>query len=111
MIVLSVSAEPVPLRKDADSIYRVGATRVTLDTLIEAFHEGATVEEMVQQYPSLIDADIYTVLGYYLRHQPEVDAYLKERGQQKQQVRLQNEQRFDPNGIRERLSARRNKQP
>jgi hypothetical protein len=47
------------------------------------------------------------VLGYYLRHRPEVAAYLRQRRQQADQVRQQNEARFDPRGIRDRLLARR----
>jgi hypothetical protein len=32
---------PVPLKTDLDSVVRVGGTRVTLDTVIAAFKEGA----------------------------------------------------------------------
>ena len=41
---LSIAVEPLPLSKDADGVVRVGGTRVTLDTLVEAFHEGLTAE-------------------------------------------------------------------
>ena len=46
------------------------------------------------------------MLGYYLRHRPEVEAYLQRRAQQALAVRQQNEQRTDPLGVRERLLAR-----
>lgn len=39
--------------KDADGVVRVAGTRVTLDTVVAAFEEGATAEEIAQQYPSL----------------------------------------------------------
>ncbi|MEO0869309.1 MAG: DUF433 domain-containing protein, partial [Cyanobacteria bacterium J06642_11] len=39
--------------------------------------EGATAEEIVEQYPSLQLADVYSVISYYLRRKTEVDAYLK----------------------------------
>ena len=103
---LSVAAEPVPLETDADGVMRVGKTRVTLDTVVAAFQEGATAEEIVQQYPSLWLADVYTVIAYYLRHRSEIDAYLKRRQQQARDSRAENESRFDPAGIRERLLAR-----
>ena len=80
---------------------------VTLDTVLAAFADGATAEEIVQQYPSLQLADVYSVIGYYLRHTTEVDMYLQQRHQQRKTVRQQNEARFDPHGIRERLLARR----
>ncbi|MBI5167740.1 MAG: DUF433 domain-containing protein [candidate division NC10 bacterium] len=99
--------ETLPLETDADGVVRVGKTRVTLDTIIVAFTDGATAEEIAHQYPSLQLADIYSVIGYYLRHCSEVEAYLRQRAQQAEQVRQQNEARFDPSGVRDRLMARR----
>jgi hypothetical protein len=48
---------------------------------------------------------VYCVIGYYLRRRPEVEAYLAQRQQRAQQVRKENESRFNPIGIRERLLA------
>jgi uncharacterized protein (DUF433 family) len=104
---LPLAIEPLPLTTDADGAVRVGGTRVTLDTLVEAFHEGLTAEEMAQPYPSVALADIYAVIGYYLRRRTEVEAYLEERRQKAREVREWNEARTDPRGIRERLLARR----
>jgi len=104
-----IEVEPVPLEMDADGVVRVGGTRVTLDTVLAAFQEGATAEEIVQQYPSLHLADVYAVIGYYLRRRQEVEAYLRERQQKANEVRQQNESRFDPHGVRDRLLARRAK--
>jgi len=92
---------------DADGVTRVKATRVTLDTVVRAFAEGATAEEIAQQYPTLALADVYSVLTYYLRRRDEVDAYLAEQRQKSARVRSENEGRFDPQGVRERLVARR----
>ena len=52
-------------------------------------------------------ADIYSVIGYYLRHRSEVEAYLGQRAHEAEQVRHQNEARFDTSGVRDRLLARR----
>ena len=104
---LVISAEPIPLATDADGIVRVGGTRVTLDTVVAAFDEGATAEEIVQQYPSLHLADVYAVIGYYLRRRTEVEVYLRQRREQAGDTRRQNESRFDPQGVRDRLLARR----
>ena len=76
---LVVTAQPIPLATDAVGVVRVGNTRVTLDTVIAAFREGATPETIAQQYPSLALADVYAVIGYYLNHSPEVHAYLQEK--------------------------------
>jgi hypothetical protein len=51
---LSMQAEPIPLRLGPDDTMYVGHTRVTLDTVIEAFQEGATAETIAQQYPSTL---------------------------------------------------------
>lgn len=100
-------AEILSFETDADGVVRVGNTRVTLDTIVLAFAEGATAEEIAQQYPSLRLADIYSVIAYYLRHRSAVEGYLRQRAQQAEQVRSHNETRFDPSGVRDRLLARR----
>jgi uncharacterized protein (DUF433 family) len=104
---LLIETEPIPLEADADGVVRVGGTRVTLDTVVAAFKDGATAEEIVYQYPSLNLADVYSVVGYYLQHRSDVEAYLRQRQQEMGKVREQNEARFDPCGIRDRLLARR----
>jgi uncharacterized protein (DUF433 family) len=104
---LLIEVAPIPLEADADGVVRVGGTRVTLDTIVAAFREGATAEEIVYQYPSLNLADVYSVIGYYLQRRSDVEEYLRRRQQQSDQVREQNEARFDPRGMRDRLLARR----
>lgn len=99
-------AEPIPLELSADGVIRISKTRVTLDTLVAAFTEGATAEEIAQQYPSVPLSDVYSVIGYYLRRSAEVEAYLTRRRAEAAQTRSQNQIRFDPNGVRARLLAR-----
>jgi len=106
-ITLSIATGLIPLETDADGIIRVGGTRVTLDTVVAAFREGATAEEIVYQYPSLSLADVYLVIGYYLQRRTDVESYLCWRQRQADEVRRQNEARFDSYGIRDRLLARR----
>ena len=105
-ITVLKTIETIPLEADIDGVIRVSNTRVTLDTIVYAFHDGATAEEMAQKYPSVPLADIYSVIGYYLRHMVEVEAYLEQRREQAEQVRQMNEARFNPVGVRERLLAR-----
>jgi uncharacterized protein (DUF433 family) len=105
------TVEAMPLELDSDGVMRVGGTRVTLDTLVAAFNEGATAEEIAQQYPTLQLADIYAVIGYYLRRRDEVESYLSKRRELAEAVRRENEARFNPVGVRERLLARRQQKP
>ena len=107
---LTIVAESAPLNTNEDDVVLVGNTRVTLDTVVAAFLEGATAEEIIEQYPSLQLADVYSVIGYYIRRKTEVDTYLKIRQERAAQVRQENERRFNPIGIRDRLMARLNHQ-
>jgi uncharacterized protein (DUF433 family) len=99
--------ERVPIHTDADGVVRVASTRVTLDTIVRAFDAGATAEEIAQRYSSVPLADVYSVITYYLRHKPEVCAYLKRREEESEGVREDVERRFPSAGLRERLLARR----
>jgi uncharacterized protein (DUF433 family) len=101
------TTEPIPIHTDDDGVIRVGGTRVTLDTLVAAFDAGATAEEFVIRYPSLSLPDVYSVIAYFLHHQEEVRAYVATRDQRRADARRENETRFDPSGVRQRLLARR----
>jgi uncharacterized protein (DUF433 family) len=101
------TAETIPLEMDAEGVIRVSNTRVTLDTIVQAFSQGATPEEIAQQYPTVPLADIYFVIGYVLRRSDHVDAYIQRRSRQAEEVRRENESRCHPIGVRERLLARR----
>lgn len=106
-MTLVIEPTPVPLELDVDGVVRVGGTRVTLDTVVAAFQNGASAEEIVYRYPSLYLDDVYAVIGYYLRHRQEVEEYLEQRQKEAEEIREQNEARFTPEGVRERLLARR----
>lgn len=102
----AVATDPIPLTVDGDGVIRVGRTRVTLDTVIMAFLDGATAEEIAQQYPSLDLADVYSVIGYYLKRHAETEAYLQQGRALSERIRKENESSFNPSGVRERLLAR-----
>jgi uncharacterized protein (DUF433 family) len=106
-MIMAPATDTVPLATDAHGVVRVGGTRVTLDTVVAAFANGASAEEIVHQYDVLGLADVYAVIAYYLRHKSEVDAHLADQQREREGVRQQNEARFDPSGIRQRLLARR----
>jgi uncharacterized protein (DUF433 family) len=106
-MTVTILAEFPPLSPNPDGIIRIGKTRVTLDTVIEAFNEGATAEEIAQQYPALSLGEVYSAVAYYLSHKADVDAYLRSGEKIAQQVQAENEARFNPIGVRQRLLARR----
>ena len=104
--MILTTVEQIPLRMDSDGVIRIGKTRVTMDTVIQAFEEGATAEEIAQQYSALTLAEVYSAIAYYLRRESEVKEYLRRRQQQAEVIRKENETRFNPQGIRERLLTR-----
>jgi uncharacterized protein (DUF433 family) len=95
-----------PLRTEDDGTVRVGQARVTLDTVVGAYLEGCTAEEIVEQYASLHLADVHAVIAYYLTHREEVDAYLQARDSEAEALRREVKATCDQRGIRERLLSR-----
>ncbi|MCC3439517.1 hypothetical protein, partial [Microcoleus sp. PH2017_05_CCC_O_A] len=43
------------------------------------FQDGASPESIVQRYSTVSLSDVYSAIGYYLRHQEVVEAYLNYR--------------------------------
>lgn len=99
--------EAVPVAAGEDGVIRVSGTRVPLEIIIATFHDGATAEEIAQQYPSVPLSDIYQLIGYYLRHAPDLEPYLNRQQTERADIKRANESRWSPDGIRQRLLARR----
>jgi uncharacterized protein (DUF433 family) len=59
-----------------EGAYRIGDTRVSLDSLIYLFREGTSAEGMVENYPALSLEQVHGALAFYLANQQEINAYL-----------------------------------
>ena len=103
---LAIEPARPPLTRNDDGAFLIGESRGTLDTLVRAFKTGATAEQIAQQYPSPALEDIYTTIGFDLRNPDAAEDYLKQRDEFRAKVQHENEARFDPNGIRDRVMAR-----
>lgn len=97
----------VPLRTDEHGAIRMGNTRVLLELVIHAYYVGETPEGIVDSYPSLTTADVYAVIGYYLANREEIDAYVRERDEQADQILRDMEANLTPEAraLRTRLRA------
>jgi uncharacterized protein (DUF433 family) len=106
-MTLTLHADPLPLHVDESGTVRIGATRVTLDILVERFNQGDSPETLAQSFTALSLPDLYSVLGYYLRHRAEVDSYLNQRELEAEELRQRHPQ-FFPEGstVRQRLQVR-----
>ena len=59
-----------------DGAYRIGGTRVSLDSVVYAYRRGASPESIQRSFPSLTLEQVHGALAFYLSHQSEVDKYL-----------------------------------
>lgn len=64
--------------KRMEGAYRIGDTRVSLDSLVYLFREGMSAESMVEAYTALTLEQVHGALAFYLGNQSEIDAYLAE---------------------------------
>lgn len=90
----------------ANKVWRIGNSRVSLDSVIYAFHEGASAEEIALRFPTLDLKQIYSVISYYLQNEEEVESYFAEQLVQQDEQKRYIEKRFSPEGIRQRLLER-----
>jgi uncharacterized protein (DUF433 family) len=106
-VELSFQAEVPPLRIDEGGTVRVGTSRIGIDLIVEHYENGMTPEDMVRAYDTLVLADVYAVISYYLRHRDEVKAYLTRQKVEAESLRAKIEAER-PRITREELLARRN---
>ena len=76
-----------PLRVDSAGVIRVGDTRVRLDSVVVAYHDGSNPEEIVEQFPALKLDQVYGALYFYLRYRASVDKQLATHHTQEDQHR------------------------
>ena len=100
----------IPLRADDSGAVRVGNTRVSLLSVLTAFQQGDTPEQIVHSFPTLDLSEVYAVISYYLANKEEVDSWLEQEVMQGERVRKETESRFDQKGIRQRLLKRKAEQ-
>lgn len=98
-------AEAPPIR-EAEGALRIGRTGVTLETVLWAFQQGATPDDIQRQFPSLDLADIYDVIAHYLRHREAVEEYLQEREQVYRETTAELKKEFPQDDLRARLLGR-----
>lgn len=54
----------------------VGGTRIRVGIILGCYRQGMSVDEIVQQYPSLKPADIHDALAYAYDHLDEIETDL-----------------------------------
>ena len=69
------------VREDSQGVMRVGGTRVMLDSVVAAFHQGHSAETIAQQFSALTLEEVYGATAYYLANKQQVDQYLQRQDQ------------------------------
>lgn len=85
-----------------DGNYYVSGTRVSLDSLIHAFHRGESPETICQNFELLHLEEVYGAIAYYLANQAGIDAYLLSQGKKWAEGKRTSEPL--PASLRERLT-------
>jgi len=85
--------------------YYVIGSRVSLESVVWQFLDGACPETIVDDYPSLSLEQVYGAITFYLANRAEIDAYLSETEKLWEEARKN--QPPLPDGLRERLGRAR----
>ena len=85
--------------------WRVGNSRVSLDSIVHAYRDGQSPEAIHDDFPSLSLAQIHGAIAFYLHNRAEVDRHLAAVSQKWDQLQSATRSSSDP--LLTRLRARR----
>src|SRR5688572_16819236 len=85
---------------------RISGTRVLLDVVIYAYHQGKTSEQIVQMYPSLNLDNLYLALAHYFLNRIEIETYLRRMEAEAEYLHQAWEAQAPPNLTRSDLVSR-----
>ena len=88
-----------------DGVYHIAGTRVTLDSIVYAYWEGHSPETIAQVF-WLDQEQVYGAITFYLAHQQDVDASIRE-GETKQEVLREHLQKRHPILHQKLMAAKR----
>ena len=73
-----MTTEPVEYveRTEGDA-WRVRGTRVSLDSVVHAYWDGRSAEEIAIEFPALALEQVHGAIAFYLRNRAQVDAHLE----------------------------------
>lgn len=70
----------IPLETTEFGTLRLGSSRVSLDSVVHHYKQGATAERIAESFSSLELADIYAVITYCLGNRESVEEYPADAG-------------------------------
>src|SRR5258705_11663184 len=78
-----------------DRGYWIAGKRISLDSVVYAFRDGAATESILRSFPLLTLEEIYGAITFYLSHQEQIDTYLSD-GEIEFEQQRQRERESDP---------------
>jgi uncharacterized protein (DUF433 family) len=85
--------------------YYVIGSRVSLESVVYPFLDGASPETIVDEFPTLSLEQVYGAITFYVANRAEIDAYLTETERSWEEARKK--QSTIPPALRERLERAR----
>lgn len=95
-----------PLMINDDRTIRVKGSRVMLESIVYQFKQGATAEQIVEDFPSLNLRDVYGAIYYYLDNEEAVEECLKKQKEAAAETRELIESKNGSKALRERIRAK-----
>jgi uncharacterized protein (DUF433 family) len=102
----TIQPQSVPLQEDEGGTLRIAGSRVSLDSVLIAFEQGAIPETIIDMYPGLALADVYAVIAFCLRNRDFVDQYMARRSAEAERMRSEIAARPDRDAFKQRLLDR-----
>jgi uncharacterized protein (DUF433 family) len=89
--------------------WRIAGTRISLDSVVHSFCDGATPEEICQDFPGLSLPLVYAAIAYYLNNREQVDRYLQDAQRSAEELRqkLNSRHKDFVKDLRQRLESAR----
>lgn len=65
--------------ENRNGVYYISGTRISLDSIVHAFRQGASPESIREDFEGLSLPHVYGAIAFYLDNQSSIDAYLASR--------------------------------
>ena len=98
--------QTTPLILGDDGTIRIKGSRVSLEIIVRQFKQGATAEQLLEDFPSLTLRDIYGAIYYYLDNTEAVEDYMRQQEDSAVGMRAFLDSHLNSAALRTRIRAR-----
>src|SRR3954469_21132250 len=87
---------PAYVEQTAAGGWRIAGTRVSLDSVVQAYWQGRLPEAIAADFPALSLEQVHGAIAFYLRHRAAIDQSLADQDRRWDQFRRESEGRHGP---------------